>query len=109
MLPPYDAGLLRGEISSEQRALSAGVVAKGKNGELRSGSVTSHAGLAGSYSLLVGAGMFTIGQAGCAGSYSSCFDIGNGGRDGMSRSGESWRANGDELSSSPMSVDGLER
>jgi hypothetical protein len=83
--------------------------AKGNRGELLSGSVASHTGLAGSYSCAFGAGMLTGVQAGCAGSYSSCLEAESGGLEGSSWSEERWIANGDELSPSGISVDGRDR
>lgn len=102
-------GLLRGEISSDERLLYSMFAANGNSGELRSGSVVSHTGLAGSYSFPFGAGMLTTGQAGWVGSYSSCFDTGSGGLEGMSESEAKRKTNGDLLSPSGISVDGLER
>ena len=107
--PPYDVGLLRGEICSDERMPLKLVAANGRNGELLSGSVSYHAGLAGSYSLWMGAGILTNGRAGCAGSYGLIFDTGNGGLDGSSGSDKRFSANGDELPPSSMSVEGLDK
>jgi hypothetical protein len=76
------------------------LAANGKMGELLSGSVPSHIGLAGSYSFPPGGGMLTEAQAGCAGSYSLSFEADIGGLDGTFGSEVKERANGDELSPS---------
>lgn len=95
--PPYDVGRLRGEISSDDRELLRALAANGNRGELRSGSVASHPGLAGSYSCPRGAGISSAGHTRCAGSYSFSFEADVRGLEAKCCSSLKSRAKGEEL------------